>query len=256
MTPIDHIAEPDLILYQLQDPDLPAVAAEEIRRHLEACPACAELATSIAQTLRVFSADPVPAPDLDRAWHRLRPQLIPLASVAPSLVLHRLRSASFVGMAVAALLLLAVFVSSHHEPRHAVLSSAGVVRPGPLTEQPIAPALALHLDSAERFLTEVSHTSEPLGPATRAQAQALFMDNAFYIQTARQHGDLADAALLEKLGRVLTSVDHGPPADSTGGWHVRLELNPNGLLLDLRILRQNQAAALTTSSQPGQGAIQ
>ncbi len=97
---------------------------------------------------------------------------------------------------------------------------------------------------------------EPLDPDTRAQAQALLVGNAFYVQTARQQGDLADAALLEKLGRVLTSVDHDPPADSTGGWHVRLELNTNGLLLDLRILRQNQAAALTTSSQTGQGAIQ
>ena len=251
----EHIAEPDLILYQLQDPEQAPLAEEAIRTHLEVCPTCAELATSIAETLRVFSAAPVPSPDLDRAWQTLRPRLIPLVPASPSFASRLLRPAPFLGLAVAALLLLAVFVSRHRAPRPTAPSLVAT-RPGPLTERPVDPALAAHLDGAERFLTTVSHTSAPLDPAIRTEAQTLLLHNALYVQTARQQGDLADAALLEKLGRVLTSVDHEPPADSTGGWHVRLELNTNGLLLDLRILRQNEAAALPHTSLPTQDATQ
>ena len=69
MNPSPHIAEPDLILYQLQDREQTSVEAEAIRRHLESCHPCADLAASIAETLRVFSAAPVPAPNLDHAWH-------------------------------------------------------------------------------------------------------------------------------------------------------------------------------------------
>lgn len=234
--PTTHPTEEDLILYQLHES--PTAAAERtVREHLELCPACAELAGSIAETLRVFSAEPVPTPDLDRAWHRLRAQLPALtpAKSRPSL-LRPAVLAPLAGLAVAALLLLAVLLSRPHarpQPTRATLA------PGPLTTHPVDPAVAAHLDSAERFLTEVSHTSEPLDPLTRRQAHTLLLENAVYVRSARDSGDLADAAVLEKLGRVLTAVDHDPEP-TEGGWRLRFELNANGVLLDLRILRQNE----------------
>jgi len=56
---------------------------------------------------------------------------------------------------------------------------------------------------------------------------------------AHDSGDLAEASVLENLGRVLTTMDHEPARDS--GWHIRFEMNTDGLLLDIRILRQNDA---------------
>lgn len=227
-----HATEHDLILYQLHEsPDEPS-----IRSHLDLCPTCAELADSIAHTLRIFSAESVPAPDLNLAWQRLRPHLPVLtATPAPrsSSLLRWPVLASIAGLALAALLLLTAFLARHHaQPQPTVVSGPR----GPLTPHPVDPAVAAHLDSAERFLTEVSHTSDPLDPITRQQAHTLLLQNALYVRTARSNGDLADAAVLEKLGRVLTTVDHNPePA-----WHVRFEINSNGLLLDLRILRQNE----------------
>jgi len=63
---MEHIAEEDLIAYRLHQ------SADEaaIRAHLESCAECA--AVSIAETLRVFSAGPVPKPDMERNWQRLR----------------------------------------------------------------------------------------------------------------------------------------------------------------------------------------
>ena len=46
-----------------------------ISSHLENCSECADLSESIAETLRVFSAEPVPQPDLERNWQRLRGNL-------------------------------------------------------------------------------------------------------------------------------------------------------------------------------------
>ena len=82
---------------------------------------------------------------------------------------------------------------------------------GPLTTEPTDPAIANHLDAAERLLTEVNHTSGSLDPATRAQAHDLLLSNAVYVRTARDHGDLAQAAVLDDLGRVLTTLDNEPP---------------------------------------------
>jgi hypothetical protein len=108
---------------------------------------------------------------------------------------------------------------------------------GPLTTQPVDQSLSNHLDSAERFLTEVNNMHGPLDDTTREQAHDLLLKNAVYVQTARENGDLPEAALLERFGRVLTTLDNEPPQQST--WRVRLEMNTSGLLLDIRILQQN-----------------
>lgn len=240
-----HVAEPDLILYQLRE----SPTAGEIQAHLEGCARCAALADSIAHTLRIFSAAPVPAPDVTLAWHRMRPQLVPITSETPA----RERKARFrldpwrmsvvVGGALAATLLLTVGLN-HRRAVPMFVPPVARSGSGPISDHPADPALAAHLDSAERFLTEVSHGAEPFDPATREQAQALLVHNAFYTETARQAGDLADAAVLEKLGRVLTTLNHAPATDATPdarGWHLRFQINTDGLLLDLRILRQNDA---------------
>ena len=100
------------------------------------------------------------------------------------------------------------------------------------------PQIANHLDSAERLLTEVSHASGPLDEATRSQAHDLLLKNAVYVQTAHQHGDLSEASVLENLGRLLTNIEHESSSDH-GSWHLRFAWNTDGLLLEIRILRQN-----------------
>ena len=66
-----HFSEEELIAYQLHE----SQDERTISRHLESCSECADLSESIAETLRVFSADPVPQPDLEHNWQRLRGNL-------------------------------------------------------------------------------------------------------------------------------------------------------------------------------------
>jgi hypothetical protein len=230
-----HFSEEDLIAYQLHE------SSEEnaIYRHLESCSECADLSESIAETLRVFSADPVPLPDLDRNWQRLRGNLSVLTLERRS-VFEFLRGSwvwPAAGLATVALVLLMVFGIHIHrtsEIRHNVAVNSH----GPLTAEPADPAIANHLDAAERLLTEVNNSSGPLDDSTRDQAHNLLLQNAVYVRNARDSGDLAEAAVLENFGRVLTTLDNEPPTPHSI-WRLRLEMNTSGLLLDIRILRQN-----------------
>jgi hypothetical protein len=230
-----HFSEDDLIAYQLHEGSNEAA----ISGHLERCSECADLSESIAETLRVFSAEPVPQPDLEYNWQRLRGNLsiLPFQRSSPFEFLRRPWVWPALGMATAALILLAVFsLHAHHaqpaKPNYAINGH------GPLTTQPVDSALANHLDSAERLLTEVNNSPGPLDDATRQQAHDLLLENAVYVKNARENGDLAQAAVLENFGRVLTTLDNEPPTTHST-WRLRLEMNTKGLLLDIRILQQN-----------------
>jgi hypothetical protein len=230
-----HFSEEELIAYQLQE----SAEGRVISRHLESCSECADLSESIAETLRVFSADPVPQPDLEHNWQRLRGNLSVLTPTRRS-VLDFLRGQWLwptVGFAAAALVLFTVFGMHTHrtnETRH----NLAINGHGPLTIEPVNPAVANHLDAAERLLTEVNNSSGPLDDATREQAHNLLLQNAVYVRNARDSGDLAEASVLENFGRVLTTLDNEPQS-AHGTWRLRLEMNTSGLLLDIRILRQN-----------------
>lgn len=230
-----HFSEEDLIAYQLHE----STTEDVISRHLENCSECADLSESIAETLRVFSADPVPMPDLEHNWQRLRGNLS---------VLTRERSRGFellrwnwkwptAGLVAAALVLLTVF-GTHLRRTDETKHNMAVNGHGPLTTEPTDPAIANHLDAAERLLTEVNNSSGQLDSTTREQAHELSLQNAVYVQDARNNGDLAEAAVLENFGRVLTTLDNEPSTPHST-WRLRLEMNTSGLLLDIRILRQN-----------------
>src|SRR5580704_7194950 len=229
-----HFSEEELIAYQLHE------SSDEvaISRHLESCPECADLSESIAETLRVFSAEPAPQPDLEHNWRRLRGNLSVLTPERRrGFELLRWHWAwPAIGIAAAALLLLTVFgthINRTNETKH----NLAVNGHGPLTTQPTDPAIANHLEAAERLLTEVNNSPGELDDATREQAHNLLLKNAVYVRNARDNGDLAEAAVLENFGRVLSTLDNEPPSPHST-LRLRLEMNTTGLLLDLRILRQ------------------
>ena len=237
MNPLEHVSEELLIEFHLHESGMEA----EIGHHLEGCAECAALSESIAETLRVFSAAPVPEANLDYAWHRLRGSLPVFAANQQQ---ERFRLSRWflwvptLACVAVALIFLTTFKPRHPAPEdHATRALAG---PGPLTAAPMNPQIAEQLDKAERLLTVVNHSSGPLDEASRDQAHELLLKNAVYISTARREGDLGTAAVLDNLGRVLTNIDHEPSLDDSG-WHLRLEWNTKGLLLDIRILRQNDA---------------
>ena len=241
---MNHLTETELIAFHLDELTSAEPAAAAIRSHLESCPTCAATSDSIAQTLRVFSAEPVPTPNLEHQWQRLSLNLPTLSKP----VKHRRFAFLFrpaTGLAFASLLVLAVtglhFSKVHITRGHHVPVNIASNGHGPFTTQPTDPAIANHLDAAERLLTEVDHASGPLDAETRSQAHALLLHNAVYTRTARDQGNVAQAAVLDNLSRVLITLDNAP--DNPGSTlDLRVEMNTSGLLFEIRILRQNNVA--------------
>ena len=236
-----HLSEDELIAYQLGE----TADSARLAAHLEHCALCAATAVSIAQTLRVFSAEPVPEANLDHAWQRLRGTLplLPVHSVPRNKSSWAVRwLLLWTGSAAlaACLLGLAVLHLPHKTRALPAAPSTAALQPGPLTAYPQDQNVAAHLDNAERLLTEIDHASGPLDEATRDRAAQLLLTNALYVQRAQRDGDTAQASVLEQLGRTLTSVEHQPP-NPPKRWNLRLEMNTSGLLLDIRILQQNDA---------------
>lgn len=265
----------ELIAYHLGE--LPRWRRMQMRRRLERDEELAAQSEEIAATLRVFCCDPAPVVSdamLESSWQRVRGSLGVLE--AP----QRSRNGwawATVAASLVAVVLLAVVAETHGgltgppPPKTAVNGSDSPKswsqklltelhrnkpgaqpynnRPGPLTTAPVDavaedPALATHLDTAERVLTEVSHTDGPLQPATREQVHRLLLENALYHQSAEQRGDRTTAAVIDDLGRVLISLDAEPLSAEQKERErdpdaFRLQMNLGGVLLDLRILHHN-----------------
>ena len=240
-----HLSEDELIAFQLgETADTAAMAA-----HLEQCALCASAAESIAHTLRVFSGDPVPEANAAHAWQRLRGSLPLLPAQQQTRRWTARWPLLWTSAAALAACLLGLVILHLPHGAGALPGSAPVAqsRRGPLTDSPRDGNVAAHLDSAERLLTEIDHSSGPLDETTRDRAAQLLLTNALYVQRAQQDGDTAQASVLEQLGRTLTTVEH-QPAKPPERWNLRLEMNTSGLLLDIRILQQNDAEP--TSSAP------
>lgn len=117
------------------------------------------------------------------------------------------------------------------------------VRTATFTTQPVAETetgLAGHLDSAVRVLTEVSHEDGPLPAETHREVHRLLLENAVYQQEARMEGDASAVAVMDDLGRALTSLDADPPKTASGADAFRLEFNVGGVLFDLRVLEHDR----------------
>ena len=223
--------EQELIAFHLGE----ACDEAAVRARLQTNAAYAEMSESVAKTLRVFSAEPVPAPETDAAWQRLRTTLPVLEKETKPgrwrwFVLAPAGAFALVLLAVG--LLLPRFVHRRAQP-----DKAGIIHLTPPAGSREAQAMTAHLDRAERWLTVVNHSSAPLDEDTRAEGQKLLLDNAVYMKDARANGDLPDAYALERLGRVLTTANHA----NENGVQLRVEMNTDGLLFDLRILRQNHS---------------
>ena len=164
-----HFAEEELIGYQMGE----QAEREAIRQHLEECAECAGVAKSVAETLRVFSATPLPEPNVEHAWQRMRgslPVLAPRPAAKSPWGWMRLGVA---GSALAAVALAGVAV--HERTQVRTTARVAHMAPGPLTEAPTDPDVAGHLESAERLLTEVNHAAGPLDAETRTEAHELLL---------------------------------------------------------------------------------
>lgn len=250
-----HLSEEEL--YALtQAPD------GHLHEHLRHCAECAAVFRQIGQVLEISAAAPVPEPAPDfagRVWAAIQPSLpvygeqerapVPRGETPAFLSWWRMgRWAAAGALACVALLAVAFWAGRLWEQRQRPPSVAATQHGG-VAGRVVFVVVRDHLDRSERLLMELDHaghlTTIDRAPLAR-EASDLLEDNRLYRQTASASSDPALAALLDRLGRVLVEVAHDPSTlEGEGSARSREQMNLDGLLFELRVLRARQSAKET-----------
>jgi hypothetical protein len=230
-----HLEEEELVGHYYEE----SANMAESERHLKACPACA---SRYAELCRVLEAVVPPTPPargkdyVEQVWQ----------SIGASLPVYEkprrqwMRYYRPLGWAAACVLLVAVaFLAGRRWERKQAPQVAVAVDPQ-ARQRVVIVVLGDHLDRSERLLVQLNHagagdlSSLPL----RSEAQELLASNRLVRQSAAQAGDLSVEASLDRLERLLMELANEPgnltEADIN---RLRQEMNTDGLLFDIRVLR-------------------
>jgi hypothetical protein len=230
-----HFNETELIEHYYGESASPA----DCERHLKACPACAKHFADLRRDLDGVKplATPMRGEDYgDQVWQSIRGSLPVYEKPDRSW----LRLWSPVGWAAACALLIAVaFVAGRQWERKQTPSVA--VAADPLARQRVVVVvLGDHLDRSERLLVELNHAggNDVSAIPLRGEARELLANNRLVRQSAIRVGDLNVEASLDRLERLLVELANQPDELSEADLNrLRQEMNTDGLLFDIRILR-------------------
>lgn len=218
------------------------------KAHMEVCPECSARYAKFKQDLAMIKPAAASKRSVDygeQVWRVLRPGLTPYQKETS----HGRAWAQWRAGALAvgcAMLLAAAFLGGRYWER-IVTKKANSVGNTQAARRVVLVVLTDHLDQAERLLVELEHTeSSDKAENTELQsdAQQLLASNRLYRDTARNIGDPGMASTLDQLEGVLAEVADGPNLTTADLKRVRTEMNIEGILFEIRVLRAR-------SSNPG-----
>jgi hypothetical protein len=230
-----HLNEAELLEHYYDESANPA----DCERHLKSCAACAKHYADLSRDLD--GVKPIEAPlrgqDYgEQVWQSIRSSLPVYEKPDRSWI----RFWRPVGWAAACALLLAVaFVAGRQWERKQAPSVA--VAADPMARQRVVVVvLGDHLDRSERLLVELNHagSNDVSAIPLRGEARELLANNRLVRQSALRTGDLKVEASLDRLERLLVELANQPDEPNERVLdRLRQEMNTDGLLFDIRILR-------------------
>ena len=232
---MNHVGEDDLVdLYYGEGTS----AAEA---HLKACRECAAQFSRFKRSLDAIESTPLPPRSADygeRVWKRLEPQLIPYAKkTTPWRSWTHWRAAAL--LAGCAIVLATVFLGGRYWERFTT-NKATVANNPQAKQRVILVVLTDHLDRTERLLVQLEHAGakdETDNAQLQSEARELLASNRLYRVTASKAGDPELAGALDRLEGVLAEIANDPNLSATDIARVRNDMNTNGILFEIRVLR-------------------
>ncbi len=228
-----HLNEAELLDHYYDESASPA----DCDRHLKSCPACAKQYADLCRDLDGVKplAAPVRGEDYaEQVWQSIRGSL-PVYEKTSWIRFWR----PLAWATACALLLAVAFVAGRQWERKQTPSVA--VAADPLARQRVVVVvLGDHLDRSERLLVELNHAGSNDGSAIplRGEARELLANNRLVRQSAIRAGDLKVEASLDRLERLLVELANQPDEPNEQDLNrLRQEMNTDGLLFDIRILR-------------------
>jgi hypothetical protein len=247
---MNHLTEEQLVLhYYGEEGD--SLGAE---RHLEECPGCREIFSSMQRVLNVVDSLPVPdrGPEYGaEVWRRVSPAIparrrlfgMPLGAFLPS---YPWRWAATT--AAMAGLLMAAFYAGRQYPgaivqpgRQGVTTASNTQIGDPQAgERVLLVAVGNYLERSQMVLIELANAS-PKGKLDisfeQERAADLVSESRLYRQTAEHTGNTTLAGTLDEVDRVLLDIAHGPSEVSSAELEsLRQRLKAEGILFKIRVL--------------------
>ncbi len=230
-----HLNEEELIEHYYEE----SVNMADCERHLKACTGCAKRYAELRRDLDGVKPLAPPARGEDygeQVWQSIRSSLPVYEKPKRSLI----RLGRPLGWAAACALLIAVaFIAGRRWERKQTPTVAVAVDPQ-ARQRVVIVVLGDHLDRSERLLVELNHAGSDDIPAAplRSEARELLASNRLVRQSAMQAGDLNVEASLDRLERLLVELANEPEDLSEADLNrLRQEMNTDGLLFDIRVLR-------------------
>ena len=246
---MNHLTEEELIAHAYSEDGHTA------QQHLEACGECAKAYTALRSDLAEMKFAAPPMRDAlygNRVWESISASLPAYEGRKERwLRVNLWRGLSY---AVAALVLvISAFVGGrlweHRKAQtvagnHAQQNPPGVAHP---PQRVVVVVLSDHLDRSERLLVQLKHAdagSAGMISPLQDEAQSLLEANRICRQNAKHDDDPALARALDRLDHLLVQLANQPGGlNSTTISKLQDEMNADGLLFEVRVLRSRQAAS-------------
>jgi hypothetical protein len=245
---MNHPTEEQFVLYYYGE-------AAEIEDHVAQCELCRAQYQALQRVLNSVDSFPVPerAPDYEnRVWAAVESET--RVAKRSRWLLAGWRNPIF-GAAAMTMLIIGAFLADHnwrkvdrHQPQ--IVAFDPNVR-----ERVLLVAVGDHLERSQMVLVELANAGTPAAGRLdisyeQQTAEDLLESNRLYRQTAATNGDVAMAALLEELERVLLEIAHSPSEVSAHQLEeLRRQIEDRGILFKVKIFgsRVEQSEGNTTS---------
>src|SRR3984957_13641911 len=244
---MNHPTEEQFVLYYYGE-------GAEIEDHVAGCEQCRASYQALQRVLNSVDSFPVPerAPDYEnRVWAAVEKRM-EKRSLWSRWLLSSWRH-PLVAAAAMAVLVLAAFLAGRMWQKPAPRQMASV--DGGARERVLLVAVGDHLERSQMILVELANAGAPAAGRLdlsyeQKTAEDLLESNRLYRQTAATNGDVATAALLEELERVLLDIAHSPSEVSARQLQeLRKQIEDRGILFKVKIFgsRVEQSAQNATS---------
>ncbi len=233
----------------LSDPELVEMYYDEgsSSAHVKDCAECAARFVELKQSLDVMRLDNVPEKGTEygeRVWQALEPRLIPYEKKARGWFgwAHWKPATMALGCA---LLLAVAFVGGRYWERINAKpgDTAGAKHPD-AARPTVVVVFTDHLDRTERLLVALEHADsrdQAENAQLQSEARELLASNRIYRTTATKAKDPAMAGALDRLEGVLAEIANDPNLTAEDLERVRSEMNTQGILFEIRVLKTRKA---------------
>lgn len=248
-----HLTEEEMIEHYYSEDFYKA----EAERHLQACKQCAQSYEELGKVLGSVRTPDAPTRDSEygaQVWHSIQGSLRPYEPKRKRSFFHWPQFA----YAAACLLLLAGTFWAGRMWEHAHTKSLVAGNPQQTKERVVLFVLDNHLDRSERLLVQLNHAGaegENADLPLQAEAKQLLSDNQLYRQSAARANDPLLNSALDHLERVLLEVANSPGGLSSADIaRIQQEMNTQGLLFQIRVLRTKVSEQKTNAQAVRKGA--